>query len=137
MDLTPSAELARQADWAVVTVRSAYRKELDFSEQSVGIVEAILNEMWAEGNNPVELLGQTAVLFGAYIGEMIRKQCPQAYWTDGSLTPEEPPPSLVVGEISISPIAWCFKRLSNGPSDSVVEKYMAFRRAAIERGEIE
>ncbi len=131
-----NAELARQAEWAVATVQSAYRQTLDFSEPSVGIVESILGAMHADGDNSDELLGQTAVLFGSYLGAVIQRVCPPASWTDGSLTPDAAPPSLVVGSIIVSPITWCFKRLHNGDSDNVVDKYMAFREAALERGEL-
>jgi hypothetical protein len=131
-----NAEMARHAQAAIEMVRSAFGHELDLSEATIGAVESLLNAFHESDDTTPEMLTNTALMFGAYIGELVRAHCPHATWTDGSLTPDAPPPSLVVGSIEISPLVWCFKRLHNGSADSVVDKYLAFRDAAIERGEL-
>jgi hypothetical protein len=130
-----NAQMARFAKDAAEMVRAEYGQELDFSEPSIGAVEGLLNGFWQDGERSDELFTKVALLFGSYIGEMIRANYPQATWSGGSLTPDAPPPSLHVGDIEVSPIVWCFKRLYNGPDDSIVNKYLAFRQAASERGQ--
>jgi hypothetical protein len=129
-----NAQMARFAKDTVEMVRAEYGHELDFSEPTIGAVESLLNGFWQDDEKSDELFTKVALLFGAYIGEMIRVHYPQATWSGGSLTPDAPPPSLHVSDIVLSPIVWCFKRLYNGPDDSVVTKYLAFRQAAAERG---
>jgi hypothetical protein len=126
--------MARFAKDAADMVRAEYGRELDFSEPTIGAVEALLNEFWQDAEKSNELLTKVALLFGSYIGEVIRAYYPQATWSGGSLTSDAPPPSLHVGDIELSPIVWCFKRLYNGPGDSVVTKYLAFRQAAAASG---
>jgi hypothetical protein len=125
-----NAAMSRHARAAAEMVRAEYGHDLDFSESTVGAVEAILNGLWKErDDNSNDMFANAALLFGSYIGEMIRTCFPQASWLPGSLTPDAPSPVLRVGDIDLSPVAWCFKRLYNGPKDSVVEKYLAFREA--------
>ncbi len=126
-----NALMAQYAKDAAEMVRAEYGHELDFSEPTIGAVEALLNGFWQDADK--SMFTTVALLFGAYIGEMIRARYPQANWSGGSLTPDAPPPSLHVGDIEASPIVWCFKRLYNGPGDSVVDKYLAFRQDAEER----
>ncbi|HEV3263411.1 MAG TPA: hypothetical protein VG013_41635 [Gemmataceae bacterium] len=133
--MNANAQMARFARDAAEMVRAEYGHELDFSEPTIGAVEALLNGFWQDAEKSDELFRKVALLFGSYIGEMIRTHYPQATWSGGSLTPDAPPPSLHVGEIELSPIVWCFKRLYNGPGDSVVNKYLAFRQAVTEGGQ--
>jgi hypothetical protein len=127
-----NAEMNAHARAAADMVRAEYGQELDFTEPTIGAVEAILNGFSVEGGN-AELFGQVSLLFGSYIGEMIRGSFPEATWVRGSATPDAPSQILRVGDILLYPISWCFKRLYNGPADSVVKKYLAFREAADSR----
>jgi hypothetical protein len=128
----PSAEMARHAQAAAEMVLANFGYELDFSEPTIGTVESLLSALWQQGDR--DLFPQAALLFGAYLGEVVRCCHPQATWMAGSLTPDGPSPPLVIEDITLYPLSWCFKRLHNGPDDSVVEKYMAFREALAERG---
>lgn len=123
-------QMARLSTDACEMVRVEFSLQLDFSEASIGDVEAVLNKIMQGDERSDELLQNTALLFGSYIGETIRSRYPSATWSPGSLTASAPPPSLSVGNIVVSPIAWCFKRLHYGAVASVVEKYLAFRNAA-------
>jgi hypothetical protein len=127
-------EMAKNAREAIEMVRADYGRELDFSEPTIGDVEALLNGFWQHSDASQEIFTNIALLFGSYIGELIRAHHPQASWVDGSLTTDAPPPQVRLGDIDVSPIVWCFKRLHNGPVDSVVNKYLAFRQAASNRG---
>lgn len=127
-----NAEMAKHAQAAAEMVLEEYGHELDFSEPTIGAIESLLNGFWQEGGNTHDFLAKVALLFGLYIGEMIRSHWPEAKWIGRSLEPAAPPPALQMGDIEISPIVWCYKRLHNGPADSVVKKYLAFRKAIAE-----
>lgn len=125
-----STQMARFSTDATDMVRVEFGRELDFSEASMGAVDAVLNQIMQGAESSDELFQNTALLFGSYIGETIRFHYQGATWLPGSLAYDAPPPSLSIGKIVVSPIAWCFKRLHYGPAASVVEKYLAFREAA-------
>ena len=128
-----NAEMAKYASDAADMVLAEYHRELDFSEATIGAVEAILNGFWQEGGNDKEFCRTVALLFEAYIGEMIRRYYPEATRVSGRLTPDSPSPKLHFWEIEIAPVDWCFNRLYSGPADSVVKNYLSFRQAADER----
>jgi len=128
-----NAEMAKHARAAAEMVLAEYGRDLDFSEPTIGDVESLLNGFWQEGSNTDDLFATVALLLGSYLGEMIRSHYPEAAWVGGSLIPTAPPPTLQLGELEVSPIAWCYKRLYNGPADSVVNNYLAFRKAIAER----
>jgi hypothetical protein len=125
-------EMAGHARAAAEMVLAEYGYELDFSEPTIGAVEALLDG-FSRGGDDRGLFMRVALLFGSYIGEMVRGSDPRARWVAGALSPDASPPFLRAGTIEISPIVWCFKRLHYGASASVVDKYMAFRQAASER----
>lgn len=130
-----AAEMRKHAEAAAKMVLAEYGHTLDLSESTIGAVESILNGLWKEeGDKSAPLFRNFALLFGSYIGELIRARYPEAKWMGGSLTPDAPPPFVRLGDIDVYPIVWCFKRLHNGPADSVVTKYLTFREAADERG---
>jgi hypothetical protein len=131
-----AADMRTHAEAAVEMVRAEYGRALDFSEPTIGAVEALLNGLWKEADEADRtggLFAKSALLF-AYIGELIRTRYPRARWVGGSITPDAPPPFVRLGDIDVYPVVWCFKQLYNGPSDSVVEKYLTFRQAAADRG---
>lgn len=126
------AEMGEHARAVAHMVREEYGHELDFSEPTIGAVESILNGFWQEGGNTNDELAKWSTLFGAYIGEMIRNCFPQATWVSGAATPLGDP-YIRVDDIELYPVTWCFKRLHNGPADSVVKKYLAFREVMYSR----
>lgn len=124
----PAAEMRRHALAVVEMLHAEFGWELDFSEQSIGAVEAILNGFWQEADNSPELIDTTALLYGSYIGEMILIFFPQARWVRSESAPGGvDSPFIQIDDIQLFPITWCYKRVCNGPADSVVDKYLAFR----------
>jgi hypothetical protein len=130
-----TAEMKRHARSAVEMVMAEYGErmeeaglQLDFSEKTIGLVESLLDNLHKAGNNTEELVRKFSLLFGAYIGEMIRDCFPEAQWVAGENDEYGPgAPFLELKDIKLFPITWCYKRLYNGPQDSVVKKYLAFR----------
>jgi hypothetical protein len=129
-----NAEMKRHAHAAVEMVMAEYGNamkeqglKLDFSEKTIGLVESILDGFYKDGDRSHELLEKIALLFGAYIGETIRDCFPEARWVpakDGGIGI----PFIQLDDIQLYPCIWCYKRAHNGPQDSVVDKYLAFRK---------
>jgi hypothetical protein len=104
--------------------------QLDYSEQSIGTIETLLDAFAKDDGDSAELIDNTALLYGSYIGEIIRIAFPKAQWVTSDAAPGGVQSPLVAIEgIQVFPITWCYKRLYNGPPDSVVDKYLAFREA--------
>jgi hypothetical protein len=123
-----ASEMRRHAEAAAEMLRAEYGHELDFSESTIGAVEAILNGFWKEGLTPDTPVANITLLFGAYTGEIIRTCFPRAKWVrDPSAPGGVESPFIQLDDIQLFPITWCYKRLYNGPDDSVVKKYLAFR----------
>jgi hypothetical protein len=124
-----AAEMRKHAKAAAEMVLAEYGHHLDFSEPTIGTVEAILNGFWKEGGISEDLAGNITLLFGSYIGEMIREAFPDAKWVRIETAPGGlSSPYIRLDDIQLFPITWCYKRLYNGPDDSVVNKYLAFRK---------
>jgi hypothetical protein len=131
-----AAEMRKHAEAAAEMVLAEYGHKLDFSEPTIGAVEAILNGFWKEGDLSEELAANITLLFGSYIGELIREAFPNARWVRGESTPDgNESPCIQLDDIKLFPITWCYKRLYNGPDDSVVKKYLAFREVIDSRSQ--
>lgn len=129
-----NAEMEEQARAAIEMVQAEYGKhsaKLDFSESSIGAVEAMLTGFAKDPDLSEEASAQMALRFGAYLGEIARRQFPEAAWCKA---PGKSGASLRLGHIEIFPVAWCYKQLSDPTVHCVVEKYLAFRKTAAERG---
>lgn len=123
-----AAEMKKHADAAVEMLTEEYGAQLrasgiqmDFSEQTVGIVESVLGAFHEDEELDPQTLKNMSLLFGAYVGEILRKQFPKAQWAEDQRGAK----FIQVGTSQASPVAWCYKRLVNG--ESVFEKYMTFR----------
>ena len=86
--------MAAYAEDAVEYVKKNFETDLDFSEQSVQLIEALLgalhDQMPAElraapsgDGPPPQIIDQFAKIFGGYIGEVMRRNW-GARWTDRS-----------------------------------------------------
>lgn len=130
-----ATEMRSHAEAAAEMVFAEYGHAMDFSEPTIGAVESVLNGFWKEGNVG-EHAPKTALLFGAYIGELIRNCFPEAKWVRSASAPGAvASPFIQLDDIKLFPISWCYKRLHNGPDDSVVKKYLAFREVIDSRGQ--
>jgi hypothetical protein len=130
------AEMRKHAEAAAEMVLAEYEIKLDFSEPTIGSVEAILNGFWEEGDLSDDLAANITLLFGSYIGELIRKAFPEATWVRSrSADRGDEPAYIKLDDIKLFPITWCYKRLYNGPDDSVVQKFLAFREVIDSRSE--
>lgn len=131
-----AAEMRVHAEAAAEMVFAEYGHTLDFSEPTIGAVEAILDGFWKEGGLSDDLAANIALLFGSYIGELVREAFPEAKWVRGESSPDSAgSPYIQLDDIKLFPVTWCYKRQYNGPDDSVVKKYLAFREVIDARSE--
>jgi hypothetical protein len=142
---TPSAkdvhsEMQQRAREAIEMAATVYAEKLIFTEPTVEAVERILHSLGADGGLSDDERARVAWAFGPYLGEVIRRQFPDARWERFHPTYEQAGPYIQLGDIQVFPVLWCYKRLHNGPLDSIAQKYRAFREAhaagegAAERG---
>jgi hypothetical protein len=102
--------------------------KLDYSVGSLKLVDEILDQAHiAYAKNPASIsISGMAAMYGAYVGEVIRRDEPGVYWTrDSEAAGEKSYPLHWKGESF--PLAWCAKRIANGDEDSIWAKYVALR----------
>ena len=125
MELTFPEKVAFFQSEAVSMARESYGISLDYSPSSVKQVEEILGKLHDEYQRRGTTEGQRglALAYGAYIGEVIRREAGEGRWA-----PDDP--KFGVGTMPLYwrghttfPVTWCLKRLANGEEDNVWTKY--------------
>lgn len=124
-DIDVNTEMENHAKAAIEMVLAEYDHTLDLSEPSIGDIAAILNALWQSQDISDEFIESAALLFGSYIGETIRHNFTLASWNK---TCSEPA-FLRINGVDHFPTEWCYRQLKNGPADSVIDQYIAFREA--------
>jgi hypothetical protein len=102
---------------------------LDYSEESIEKAEFVLGKLHEEYRTGKLTHGTNgpAMAMGAYVGECIRRHEPGAHWErDHPIGGEKSYPLHWRGGESF-PMAWCYKRIVNGPEDNVWIKYSLIR----------
>jgi hypothetical protein len=129
-----TAAMAADAADAVLRARRESGVELNYGPQSVEKIEAILSSLHARrrlGQLDDRATLNEGYLWGAYVGEVLRAvrggQWIQTGRTDGPGGKPRFGEDFGLqwgssGEVSL-PIAWCIKRIVNGPEDDVWNKF--------------
>lgn len=114
----------RMADHAanlVAIVRTVDGIELDYRAGSLAEVDRLLGKFYDAGDDP-DRMPETLFLFGAYIGEVIARSN-GGVWVhvpdDHPLGGGWPLVKLPDGHV-LNPIGKAFKRVGNGPTDSIL-----------------
>jgi hypothetical protein len=121
------AFMASLSAQTVERARSAYGVTLDYSPDSVKEVEKLLATKYElQKSHPMteEETADAAHLWGAYIGEVMKRLRP-AHWTRDSAAAGKDALPIVfndTGEESF-PCAWVYHRLTNGEEDNVWVKF--------------
>jgi hypothetical protein len=132
----PESELSERmrdlADKAVTLARNQYQTKLDFSEESLQLVERILAKL--SRDIPKGFFGRLlkrgptqkqieaiCELLGAYIGEVIRRKWDGTWRMDSSFGATLPALSVLGGDIYPTNKVW--KRLVDGDGDNVWAYY--------------
>jgi hypothetical protein len=121
-----------------VQYATGHGKTLDFTPDSVKVVESLLGELH-ESRAKRELsdrdLNIRALQFGAYIGEVIRRKY-NGSW--GSDHPVAGPKSFPIrfNEHDSFPVGWCGKRMLNGDEDNIWIKFKMVTSDEFLRGDM-
>jgi|SRR6185437_2829164 hypothetical protein len=116
-------------DQAVKDARQYDNISLDYSIASIKQVDTILgraHDSYVANPGSVSLPGMS-VEYGAYVGEVIRRNEPNTYWTRDSQVMGEKSYPLHWKTGESYPIAWCSKRITNGDEDSIWIKYSVLK----------
>jgi hypothetical protein len=120
---TVNDEMKEIADYAVKSARDRYKKDLDFSEQSLIILDNILTKIYwgfsgrTEEDGESGLVYNTALIWGSYLGEYMIFKWGGKWIMKGS-------DRLVsINNIEFSPIKLIYQKISDLPQLSV-EDYL-------------
>lgn len=119
--------IAEACDKAVGRARSRYGIKLDYSLESILDVEKILNDLQRIYATTPQLLDEKSIsfVFGAYIGETIRRNHPGAAWVRESAGSDF---SLAWQHEIHQPSEWCKQRLA-GDRSSLWTRYESMTHA--------
>jgi hypothetical protein len=112
---------------AVERARSSYGVNLDYSPDSVKEVEKLLATKYAlQKAHPMteQEIDDAAHLWGAYIGEVIKRIHPAHWVRDSEVAGKDALPIVYDDKSGESyPCAWVYHRLKNGEEDNVWIKF--------------
>ncbi|MCB1008327.1 MAG: hypothetical protein KDB94_05455 [Acidobacteria bacterium] len=123
---------------AVDHAKQAMGVDLDFSPESVRKVESILatmfearpkgflSRLFSKGPSP-ELLDTFSKMYGAYVGEVLRRAGGGEWFVDTEVAPGHRVIGLRKGDGRIWPTAKVGKRLTNGSEDNVWHYFQIIR----------
>ena len=116
--------IATMAEGAVTEARQQ-SVPLDYSADSIRFVEGLLggfHERHKSGKMSDADVNQQAMLYGSYVGEVIRRLKGGEWARDHEQAGPHTYP-LSYDEHQSFPIMWCGKRMVNGPEDNVWHKF--------------
>ncbi len=114
---------------AVADAQTYDHVTLDYSIGSLKQVDEILgrvHENYVKNSSSISVRGLSAE-YGAYVGEVIRRNEPNAYWTRDSKVAGEKSYPLHWNKGESYPFAWCARRITDGEGDSIWIKYSVLK----------
>jgi len=112
-------EMKGTADYAIKASRDRYKQELDFSEESIAQLEKILERIYwgfssqSKDSGESGLVFQTAVIWGSYLGEYMRRKWGGTWIQNGKDR------LLSIINIEFSPISLVFQKITTHPEYTV------------------
>jgi hypothetical protein len=117
------------SDHAVADAERYDHITLDYSVESIKEVDQILgrtHDSYLKNPSSISVPGLSAE-YGAYVGEVIRRNNPSAYWTRDSKVAGEKSYPLHWNAGESYPLAWCSRRIIDGDEGSIWFKYSVFK----------
>jgi hypothetical protein len=117
--------MAKLSEQAVSAAKHAYALKLNFELNSIEQVEQILaklNAQHKENSFNDERLDSEALLWGAYVGETIKRVKSAQWRKDSHDIGENAFPLVYNGSTESFPCVWCYKRITNGPEENIWDK---------------
>ncbi len=121
--------ISYMSDHAVADAETYDHVTLDYSVESLRKVDQILgrvHDAYQKNRESVSVRGLSAE-YGAYVGEVIRRNLPNAYWTRDSQVMGEKIYPLHWNRGESYPLTWCAERITNGEGDSIWLKYSVLK----------
>ncbi len=112
---------------AISEAKEKHNIDLDLSLESLKNINEIIQKLHSSGTFDKD---ETPMLYGAYIGEVIRKQVGKSFWVTGH--PDNGSNTYPVKfskDLYAFPVVWVRKHLENGEQDNVLHKFSAFKIA--------
>jgi len=134
-DAIVNDEMKAMADYAVKSAKERYSQDLDYSDQSITTLDAILEKIYWGFSNTTDdkgegsLIYQTAMIWGSYLGEYMRQKWGGTWILRGS----ERIVSII--NIEFSPVRLIYQKITSGPDHSV-EDYLTEAKRIIYRSVI-
>jgi hypothetical protein len=129
--------LAAQAQIAVKTARTKWSVALDFTADSLKLVEAVLGQLHdmakaaAPADRPTEKqIEGASIVWGVYVGEVIRRH----YGGQWEVSKPDGILQLKIKEARLFPVRKVQKRLVDGPGDNVAFYFHAMKQVLDETG---
>ena len=137
-ELTVSDMMRAYAEDCTDLAREQHGLALDYSENSLTQVEGVLDRMHkALPKGPIARLAKRgpseeqiqtmAKAWGAYLGEVMRRQWDGEWTTETAAQPGDVL-TLRVGGTDLFPVAKVYRRLKNGAEDNVWHYYQVLKR---------
>lgn len=130
------AKMISLAKKSVKAARDLYSIDLKYQSESVEKVESILGQLHTKyRSNPFgdELLAGFALGWGAYLGEVMRRE-KSAHWRQDSSGDRTFPIVVFDDGGEVYPCMWCYKRIKEGPEEGVAFKYEFFIKGSPKPG---
>jgi hypothetical protein len=124
-------------DHAVAEAQKYDGITLDYSIDSIKKVDTILgrvHDLYVKNPSAVEVRG-ISLEYGAYVGEVIRRNEPGTYWTKDSQVAGEKSYPLHWNSTESYPLAWCSRRIINGDEDLIWIKYTVIKQRIGEKNQ--
>jgi hypothetical protein len=123
MAITTLAEAMRALADGSAKLAAELGYSLDFTSESIELLECYLNEvheflLTPESTWTENMKWSAALTHGAYVGEVIRRNCGGG-WQEGT----KDNPVFEVGQVEIRPAEKVMKRLVDGPDDNIGNYY--------------
>jgi hypothetical protein len=127
------AQMEYLASEAVKMADQNFGVKLDYSPDSVKQVEKVLGQLHDEyiRTKPTGGVRGLAMAYGAYIGEVIRRNETDVRWERSDAVGGENSYPLIWRGGSSYVCAWCFRRITNGDEDNVWFKYVAIKERTL------
>jgi len=112
-------EMRVTADYAISTAKERYGLDLDFSEDSLAVLDNILEKIyWGFSGHSKEegeggLIYNSAIIWGSYLGEYMRLKWGGTWLLKGTER------RISITSIEFSPISFIFQRITTHPEYSV------------------
>jgi len=127
--------ISHACDEAIAEANQYDSVTLDYSLDSLKKVDTILSRVHDQYiRDPKSVpINSTSAEYGAYVGEVIRRNEPGTYWTTDSDKEGEKSYPLHWNGSEAFPITWCSKRIIHGDEDSIQSKYAVYKIVTVQQ----